>query len=416
VRFKLHTRDDHPVGDVGSRARPVGRRSRTCAALLLALTGLLIFAGSSIADTATISVLNTAGEPDAAAFLPRVFTVSGSASLQEGLYIKHRAPGGAPCAPTADSDSGQWFDYYDPYGDRGDVNGTFSESDTLTWETPGLSTFCIWLVHGNAETITTPITQTIDFRSPTGTITASVNPTVPKPNEQASVTVTGSSEAPAQVYAKLRRAGGAPCAPTYESDSGGSLIDGNSVNGSFSISAKTAQTSAGEYLICLWLARSSNDSAPIAGPQPETFVVVAPPPPPPPCVVPQLSARTSLSTIEQRIRSAACSLGRVRSLASRTVPRGDVTALTPSSGTTLANGSAIGVTVSSGPPCVVPRAVLGATLTTARQRLASAHCSTGAVSYLRTRRHRRGVVLATDPRPGSSLPTGASVRLRVSRR
>jgi hypothetical protein len=414
MRFKL---DKGDIGDGNETRRELSRtgqhrRSRGCCFLALALLGLLTFAGASMADTVSISVLNTAGEPDAAAFLPRVFTVSGTSSLEDGLYIKHRAPGGAPCAPTASSDSGAWFDYYQPGGGRGNVNGTFSESDTLTWGAPGPSTFCIWLVHGNSETIATPITQTIDFRSPTGTITASVSPTVPKLNERASVTVTGSSEAPARVYAKIRQTGGAPCAPTYDSDTGRPLLEGNSVNGSFSLAMTTMQSSAGEYLVCLWLARSSNDSAPIAGPQPETFVVAAPPPP---CVVPTINPRAGLATVEQRIHSASCALGQVRYLASRTVRRGEVIALSPASGTRLGNGSPIGVTVSSGPPCIVPRGAIGVTLSTARRRLALAHCSTGRIAYARSRRHRRAIVLAADPRPGTRLATGAPVRLRVSR-
>jgi hypothetical protein len=94
--------------------------------------------------------------------------------------------------------------------------------------------------------------------------------------------VTGSSEAPSRVYATIRSAGGAGCAPTYQADTGQNLINGQSVNGSFSILATTTQTQVGTYLICLWLASSPNDTSPIAGPQPETFTVASPAPPPPP--------------------------------------------------------------------------------------------------------------------------------------
>jgi hypothetical protein len=54
------------------------------------------------------------------------------------------------------------------------------------------------------------------------------------------------------------------------------------VNGAFSVPASTRQSTAGSYVLCLWLAASSTDPAPIAGPQPQPFDVVAPPAPPPP--------------------------------------------------------------------------------------------------------------------------------------
>jgi hypothetical protein len=241
----------------------------------------LVGASQALADSASISVTTTSGQSDPAAGVPRIFTLSGVASVPEHIYVKSRAPGGAPCAPTAESDTGSRFESYGGWGYGDEVNGNFNIQKVFTWEPPGTEVFCIWLA-GSDKTITAPITQAITFRAPTGTITATVNPITPAPGQQATITVTGSSEAPEKVYAKIRSAGGAPCAQTYEADSGENLIYGQSVNGSFSEQAKTTQSKAGQYLICLWLAGSSNDTSPIAGPQPETFTVGVPPPPPPP--------------------------------------------------------------------------------------------------------------------------------------
>jgi hypothetical protein len=331
-------------------------KSQTLALLVstLVVTGIVMatsgLCAQASADSATITVTNTAGESDPAAELPRVFTLSGTASVPEYAYVKYRGPGGAPCAPNAHEDSGSMLGaFWD-----GKVEGTFSLKTVMTWKEPGTFMFCIWLSPENNEygerEIVTPITQVITFRSPRGTISATVNPLTPTPGQQATVTVTGSSEAPEKVFAKIRTAGGAPCAPTYEADTGSDLIEGQNVNGSFSDQATTTQSKAGTYLICLWLASSANDTSPIAGPQPETFTVASPPPPPPPCVVPAFSSRMHLSTVEQRIRAAHCAVGRVIYVRSRHVRKGMVVHLGSRPGTHLASDARITIIVSSGNP------------------------------------------------------------------
>jgi hypothetical protein len=248
---------------------------------LFALVAVLMWSGTALADSASVSVTTTSGQSDPTAGVPRIFTVSGVASVPEYVYVKSRAPGGAPCAPTADSDTGSTIEEYGDWGYGEEVNGDFSFQKVFTWEPPGTEVFCIWLA-SSGSAITTPITQTITFRVPNGTITATVNPITPTPGEKATITVTGSSEAPEKVFAKIRPSGGAPCAQTYNADSGSNLIDEDEVNGAFTEQATTTQATTGTYLICLWLAGSPNDTSPIAGPQPETFTVAAPLPPPPP--------------------------------------------------------------------------------------------------------------------------------------
>jgi hypothetical protein len=271
----------------GAEGKPSGVRGgssrlpRGTAMSLFALVVLLICSGSALADSASINVTNTAGGSDPAAHLPRVFTVSGITEAPERIFIKYRNPGGAPCASSAETDTGRWFENYSIYDDVS-TNGAFSYSNADTWSEPGTFVFCIWIAESESAIVTTPITQTITFRSPTGTITATVNPATPAPGQKATVTVTGSSEAPEKVFAKVQPVGGAGCAPTYEADSGSNLVEVQNVNGSFSEQAITTQSKAGQYLICLWLAESPNDTSPVAGPQPETFTVASPPPPPPP--------------------------------------------------------------------------------------------------------------------------------------
>jgi hypothetical protein len=186
-----------------------------------------------------------------------------------------------------------------------------------TWDTAGAYVFCIWL-SSQTESVTTPFTQAITFRAATGTITATVSPITPRVNEPATIAVTGASEAPAKVFAKLRPAGGAGCAASYSADSGTALLYGDSVDGAFSLPVTTTQSTAGSYLLCLWLATSSTDAAPIAGPQPQRFDVVGPPPPAPPVAAPtRVPASSSLQRRGSRYSGRLTTAGEC--LARRTV-------------------------------------------------------------------------------------------------
>jgi len=395
------------------------RLSRVGLIGLLAIVAVLGCSGTALADSASISVTNTAGESDPAAGLSRVFTLSGNVEAPEHVFVRYRGPGGAPCAPTANEDTGSFFDPESDYlgleDERGPfwgpaVEGTFNVHAVTTWRSPGTFVFCIWIAAGPNEIVKTPITQTITFRSPTGTITATVNPLTPEPGQQATVTVTGASEAPENVYAKVRPAGGAPCASTYNADSGENLINGQGVNGSFSMEAKTTQSKAGQYLICLWLAGSGNETPVIAGPQPEMFTVVSPPPP---CVVPKLASGASLASVEQTIRVAGCVVGKISSVASTKVARGGVLSLNPVSGTKLSAGAAVNIVESAGRPCVVPVVESGSTLAHVGHQLAAADC-TASVSYLRSRHVRRGRVVGLASPPHTRLSPRAKVRVLVS--
>jgi hypothetical protein len=280
------------------------------------------------------------------------------------------------------------------------VNGDFKLVKTGAWQTPGTFMFCIWLAP-NEDAPVTPITQTVTFRQPTGTISASVNPASPGRNQTATVTIIGSSEAPEEAFAKVRPAG-ASCAPSFDADSGSSLLDGISVDGAFSTQRTVSESASGTYLICLWLADSSN-ATPIAGPQPETFTVPAPPPPP--CVVPNL-AGVSLTRAEQRLRSAHCTVGSLSHAHSKTVPSGEVVATSPGVGR-YPSGTSVGVVVSSGPPpCIAPR-LRGLTLDRAKARLRRANCSLGAVR--RPRHVRHGHVLHVRRQ---TVPVGSRHRER----
>jgi hypothetical protein len=273
-------------------ARPTG--SRPARSLFAAFAGfallLLALAGSAFADSATISITDTNGHSDPVSGVPRTYTVSGTTSSPKNIYIAYRNPGPTPCAPTAAADSGTyWNEYNGDYWDgRGrDANGAFSFSNVYSESLEGTYMFCIWVAESDSTSVT-PITQTITFRSPGGTISATVNPSTPQPGQQASATINGVSEAPESVFTHVRPAG-TPCAQTYDADykatspdSYGSDSEGTSVNGNFNVTTDVTQQNPGNYVLCLWLADSSTDPTPVAGPQPIPFTVgtVAGPTPP----------------------------------------------------------------------------------------------------------------------------------------
>ena len=65
-------------------------------------------------------------------------------------------------------------------------------------------------------------------------------------------------------------------------------------------------------------------------------------------------------------------------------------------------------------PCTVPH-IVGKVLATAKRMLAAAHCRTGRVGYVYSRRSKKGIVMAQSRRPGLVLQTAAKIDLIVSR-
>ncbi len=179
-------------------------------AVLLACAVPLVGAGPAVAaDGVAIAVTTDSGQLDPMAFAPRVFTVSGTSTVSTRLYVKYRAADGTACGTVPISEPGRWLT-----GFAGDsvVTGPFSLQRVVTWDAAGPYMFCSWLAPSD-QSIVAPIAQTISFRPPTGAIDlARVRPAVPRPDQYFTLTLSGTTEAPGRVYAKIRPAGGAPCA------------------------------------------------------------------------------------------------------------------------------------------------------------------------------------------------------------
>jgi hypothetical protein len=272
---------------------------RLAVVTLIATAVLAVGAGSAMAD-ASIAITTADGRSDPVAFIPRIFTVSGTASGATRLFVKHRALGGASCAPSPYLDPGSsWTGFYNL-----PVSGAFSFPKAITWDAAGSWMFCFWM-GSDERAIATPVAQTVIFRLPTGSMTASVAPALIRPNQRAQVTVTGASEAARYLYAKVRPAGTGPCAAAYDVDAGESVISGENVSGAFLGDGFTVQPSPGQYLVCAWLAGSSYDPTPIAI-QSTTFDVVAKPPVLSSATVLECSTKRKLRTFRARTVRSVC--------------------------------------------------------------------------------------------------------------
>lgn len=394
-----------PTSDgAGGRGRPATALLTLCLAALLALA----VASPAAADSASITFTDATGAVDPVVGVGRTVTLSGTSTVSQRVYVRFRPAGGAPCAPSASSDSGgasfNGFSGDTFYGTN--VNGNFTLQKTGTWSEPGTFMFCIYLA-ATESTPTVPFVQHITFRSPVGSISATVAPIAPLVGQATTVTITGSSESPKRVYASVRAAGGAPCAVSYDADPGRGLVAGVNVNGAFSVTETTTPSEPGNYMICLWLAESSSDGTPVAGPQSALFTVAAP------CVVPALERFVTLANYLKLLSGANCKAGTQRYSASRTYPRRAVMRVTPAAGTTLAPQASVALLISTGRPCRVPRLLAGTRVSTAKSRLRAAGCTPGRVRTVRSRR-ARGTVIAYLPRSGTKLKPRAGVAIRVS--
>jgi beta-lactam-binding protein with PASTA domain/tRNA A-37 threonylcarbamoyl transferase component Bud32 len=97
------------------------------------------------------------------------------------------------------------------------------------------------------------------------------------------------------------------------------------------------------------------------------------------------------------------------------VPAGIVISQDPPAGATLADGAALTVVVSLGPPPVpLPDGVVGAALSEADARLVAVGLAVGAVTEVFDEEVPRGVVISAEVEPGTEVPFGEEVDLVVS--
>lgn len=318
------------------------RQLASCLALLGALGAALLLTplNGQAANAVSFRVLDTSNVEDPVEDVARTFVFEGTADAPTRIYVKYRAAGGAPCAPSAFSDSGVAID---PYDDA--VNGNFRIAYAETWRTSGSYLFCMWLAP-TSSTVAPSFSRTVTFRNPNGSVSIAAAPVVFLPRVAGTLTVSGVSEAPRRLYVKYRASGGAPCAPSPFADSGQGIDPYDvAVNGAFSIKELRSFDRPASLVLCAWLREGSSDIEPV-GTTPSAFNLLVRAPPP--CVVPSLRGRTIKAAVAA-LRRANCGVGKIIRVYSSAVRRGRILRSSPKAGARHVNGRLVHLIVSRGP-------------------------------------------------------------------
>lgn len=235
-------------------------------ALFAAAACLLAIAPLARADTVDLRVIDAGGRVDPVQDIARTFEFNVASGSNSYLFVKFRPSGGPGCAPTAASDSGDELVSYAKV-----AAGSQIVTKVETFDDDGPHIFCSWLGAGT-DSATLTSSQVVIFRRPSASIRFEGSPRTLGVDSPAKLLFSGRSEAPRQLLVKVRRTGGAGCAPTADSDSGEYLFY-DSVNGSFDFTRVVKYSEKGSYTVCTWIARNSSDTEPVISPKRFTFFV-----------------------------------------------------------------------------------------------------------------------------------------------
>jgi beta-lactam-binding protein with PASTA domain len=114
------------------------------------------------------------------------------------------------------------------------------------------------------------------------------------------------------------------------------------------------------------------------------------------------------------ITNASLTVGTVTTVISATVASGDVINQSPAAGTSVAAGSAVNLTVSSGPAMDTVPNVVGDTQTAAATAITGAGLTVGTVTMASSATVASGKVISESPAAGTSVAAGSAVNLSVS--
>jgi hypothetical protein len=390
--------------------RDTSRAPRLRLLLLAVLAAWLATGAAAASATASTLQLTVGGEPVES--ITTQLGGTGDASESENrLYVKVQPAGGEACAANPSADQGE--EVISQYLEN---VGPYSQSVNWTPRTAGSYVMCGWLVHApeGAATIAAEDSIPVTARIPRLSLSIAVPATV-QIGQTFQVATTAQAETSREAFEYILPFTGGACpanaaAADMASGSTGVFYAWNVVGGPLTQTQNESLSTPGVYLVCAYFEYPQSESPPEATANAKTTVVS----PPSPCVVPQLTGYVALATVEQRLTAAGCTVGPVRYTASVSVPRGDVVSLSSQPGTKLPAGSAIGVVVSAGRPCVVPVVHAGSSLGGAERKIIAAGCTVGKVSRAHSRRVRHGRVLSISPRPRARLSPRAKVNIRVS--
>jgi hypothetical protein len=217
--------------------------------------GAAILASPAAGASSIVSV--DTGQPKAEiATTVKVRTISEVSSAY--LYVKYRAVGGPPCAPTPDTDPGAYvYGLEGPFVAVGDTTTT----SVVTFRAAGSYDFCSWLRQSGASIATS--SGQFSVASPVGSITAVAVPTPVPRGRPFTVSVSGQTEVKRELVTFYRPASQPACAASPKLDNDYGHLDERAIFGAFTEQLELTLAAPGRYRLCSWVASSQNDLAPL---------------------------------------------------------------------------------------------------------------------------------------------------------
>jgi hypothetical protein len=240
------------------------REYAAAAVAAVAVGGLCASQAQAVNNIVSIDV----GQPKAEiATTISVRTLVDTANIR--LYLKYRATGGPPCAPTPSTDPallslGEIYGVTMPVGD-------ITTTRTQTFAGAGTYQVCGWLVDRsqNPDLVVATTTGTFSVASPVGAITGVAAPTTIYPGRPFVVSVSGHAEVARRLYSAWRRIGGPSCATSPPLEPSSSLPDARGIAretdvlGAFSHPIRLTLERPGRYRFCSWIVKDSGDLSPL---------------------------------------------------------------------------------------------------------------------------------------------------------
>lgn len=335
--------------------------------------------------------------------------VVNNATSEDRFFLHVESSGSAGCAANPDADAGEVV--IDDYLTNEQDPATFSQN--WTFQLAGSYRVCGWVTTGNSEEVLQSADTTFSVRQPHLTLSVSAPATV-APHQTFQVVTTAQAETERAAWEYLLPNGGDGCpenasAADNASENHTILSSWNVTGGPLTESSNQTLETPGPYLVCAYFEYPNSESPPeLTASAPLTVVA-----PPPPCVVPTFAFGSPLSSVEDSLHAASCSVGPLHYAASTSVARGRVLALSPVPGTRLGTGAAVAIDVSAGRPCVVPFVRAGTNVGHVERLLAAAHCGF-VVVHARSRKVHRGTVVGLGSRAHSHLFPLTRVHIVVS--
>jgi hypothetical protein len=368
----------------------------------------VIAAGASTTQADSVLQLTVGADP-AESITTQLGATGTAPGTSDAVFITIKAAGGAPCAANYNADNGNTII------DGNNVSqGAYSTSTNWQPTAAGSYLLCGWLEDvNNSRAVLDAQSLAVAVRQPHLSISLTI-PAQVQTNQIFQVSTTTQAETQRTLFEyELPNTGdGCPANAAAANDTSEvkPIYEDDNLDGGPATQTQNEQFPAGSYLFCAYFEYPQSSSTPEATAS-ATLTVV---PPPPPCVVPKVKPEAPLASVEARVTAAHCAVGAVTDAASRSVPKGEVISFSPTSGKKLASGAAVGVLVSTGPPCIVPAVTVGTRLRAAESEIRSADCSVGVVTRVHSRVVPTGRVVSLIPRAGHQLATDYPVAIDVS--